>query len=110
MTVVLERPAPVEAPPVRVRPYQLLAGLQVLDVATTWIILSHWTERAEGNPIVAFFFEHVGINVGCLLILVFKFVLVYLTYRKQTGVKLISAVYTAIILNNLLFLYLWFTT
>lgn len=33
--------------------YWMLAGLQVVDVATTWFILAHWSARTEGNPVVA---------------------------------------------------------
>lgn len=107
MTIVLEPLVDEQEPPTKVRPYQLLAGLQFLDVATTWFILIHWTERVEGNPIAAALLGWVGIDLGCLILLAFKLGLVYAVYRKQLGVKLVSALYTAVVLNNLLFLYLW---
>lgn len=30
-------------------PYVVLAGLQVLDVATTWVILANWSSRGEAT-------------------------------------------------------------
>lgn len=87
--------------------YQALAGLQVLDVATTWVILANWTARAEGNPIVAGLIHHTGLVVAMVALLVVKLAVVWVLYEKQTGVKLMSAVYGLVVANNLLFLGLW---
>lgn len=85
-----------------VRPYQLLAGLQVADVATTWVILSQWTHRAEGNPIVASFIEYSGLTVAMVALLVVKLAVVYVLYEKGTGVNLMSALYGLVVFNNAL--------
>lgn len=87
--------------------YHALAGLQVLDVATTWVILANWTARAEGNPIVAGLIHHTGLVVAMVALLVVKLAVVRVLYEKQTGVKLMSAVYGLVVANNLLFLGLW---
>ncbi|MDE0805052.1 MAG: DUF5658 family protein [Acidimicrobiales bacterium] len=87
--------------------YLALAALQVLDVATTWVILANWTARAEGNPIVAGLIDHTGLVVAMVALLVTKLAVVRVLYEKQTGVKLMSAVYGLVVANNLLFLGLW---
>lgn len=84
------------------RPYHLLAGLQVADVATTWVILSQWTHRAEGNPIVASFIEYSGLTVAMVALLVVKLAVVYVLYEKGTGVNLMSALYGLVVFNNAL--------
>lgn len=89
------------------RRYQLLAALQVLDVATTWVILANWTARAEGNPLVAGLVNHSGLVAAMLAVLVLKLTVVWVLYEKQTGVKLMSAIYSLVVVNNLLFLGLW---
>lgn len=88
--------------------YYLLALLQVLDVATTWYILTKWSERAEGNPLVRSILETVGITRGLFVVLLFKLGVVALFYYCQTGVKLASAIYSLVIVNNALFLALYF--
>ena len=88
-------------------PYQLLAGLQVLDVATTWTILHHWTARAEANPVVANLIHSTGLPVAMMALIVFKLAVVWVLYEKQTGVKLMSGLYSLVVFNNLLFLGLW---
>lgn len=90
--------------------YKILGALQVLDVATTWFILHNWGERAEGNPVVAWIIGTFGLSGAMLLLLGFKLAVVYSLFAKQTGVKLISAVYSLVIINNLLFLFLWFSS
>ena len=86
--------------------YQLLGGLQVLDVATTWVILDNFTSRAEGNPVVATFIHHSGLQVAMLTLLVIKLAVVYVLWEKQTGVNLMSAIYGLVVFNNLLVLFL----
>ena len=95
------------APPRALGLYLALAGLQVLDVATTWVILANWTARAEGNPIVAGLIDHTGLFVAMIALVVVKLAVVRVLYEKQTGVKLMSAVYSLVVANNLLFLGLW---
>lgn len=89
-------------------PYQLLAALQVLDVATTWTILANWTARAEGNPLVAGLIHNSGLVAAMATLLIVKLAVVWILYEKQTGVKLMSAVYSLVVANNLLFFGLWF--
>ncbi len=86
--------------------YQLLGGLQVLDVATTWVILDNFANRAEGNPVVATFIHHSGLQVTMLTLLVVKLAVVYVLWEKQTGVNLMSAIYGLVVFNNLLVLVL----
>lgn len=86
------------------RVYQLLAALQVLDVATTWTILGLYASGREANPIVARFIEHGGLTAAMLAVLVFKLATVWVLYEKQTGVKLASAIYSLVIVNNALVL------
>lgn len=86
--------------------YQLLGGLQVLDVATTWVILDNFTNRAEGNPLVATFIHHGGLPVAMVTLLVLKLAVVYVLWEKQTGVNLMSAIYGLVVFNNLLVLVL----
>ena len=85
----------------------MLAGLQVLDVATTWVILANWTARAEGNPVVGTLIHHTGLATAMVALLVVKLCVVWVLYEKQTGVKLMSALYSLVVCNNLLFLGLW---
>lgn len=100
----------IAMPHLHVRRYQMLASLQVLDVLTTWIILSRFTERAEGNPIVATLIRHGGLELAMLSLLAVKLLVVFALYRKQTGVKLMSAIYSAVIVNNVLALALSLTS
>ncbi len=87
--------------------YLLLATLQVLDVATTWTILANVSARAEANPIVGGLIDHGGLAVAMVTLLAVKLAVVRVLYEKQTGVKLMSAVYGLVIFNNVLFLGLW---
>ncbi len=89
-----------------VRPYQLLAGLQVADVATTSFILAQFSARAEGNPVIAAFIHHGGLGVAMMTLLVFKLSVVYVLYEKGTGVNLMSALYGLVVFNNALALVL----
>jgi hypothetical protein len=82
--------------------YQLLAGLQVADVATTWTILANFTSASEGNPVVATIIHHTGLQVAMVALLVVKLAVVYVLYEKQTGVNLMSAIYGLVVFNNLL--------
>ena len=90
-----------------VRRYVALAGLQVLDVATTWVILANWTARAEGNPVVGTLIHHTGLATAMVALLVVKLAVVFVLWEKQTGVKLISAIYSLVVFNNLLIGALW---
>ncbi len=82
--------------------YQILAGLQAVDVATTWVILANFSARAEGNPIIGAFIHHGGLLVAMTCLLVFKLAVVYVLYEKDTGVNLMSALYSLVVFNNLL--------
>jgi hypothetical protein len=92
----------VPAPPRALGRYRLLAGLQVADVATTWVILGMFSSKAEGNPIVATMIHHAGLQVAMLALLVVKLAVVYVLWEKQTGVNLMSAIYGLVVFNNLL--------
>src|SRR3546814_898932 len=82
--------------------YQLLAGLQVADVATTWVILANFSTKAEGNPVVAQMIHHGGLQVAMVALLVVKLAVVYVLYEKQTGINVMSAIYGLVVFNNLL--------
>lgn len=88
-------------------PYVVLAALQMLDVATTWVILANWSSRGEGNPVVRELIENTGLHATMLSLLVIKLAVVYVLHEKHTGVKIVSALYFAVVFNNLLFLGLW---
>lgn len=98
-----------DAPDPAATRYELLAGLQVADVATTWVILTYASTRAEGNPVVAFIIDEVGIDQAMAGLLVLKLGLVYQLWRKRTRVRLVSAIYAAVVFNNVLALVLWLT-
>lgn len=87
--------------------YLMLASLQVLDVLLTGFILAAWSERAEGNPIARFMIEKGGLFGGLAIILALKLFAVWMFYACQTGVKIAAAVYSLVLVNNLLFLGLW---
>lgn len=97
----------VTVAPVRTRPYALLATLQALDVLTTWWILHHWSTRSEANPIAHWVFNSFGLHAGIFMLATVKLSCVYSLYNRQSGVKLITALYSLVIFNNLLFLALW---
>ncbi len=82
--------------------YQLLAGLQVADVATTWVILANFSTKAEGNPLVAQMIHHGGLQLAMVGLLVVKLAVVYVLYEKQTGINIMSAIYGLVVFNNLL--------
>ena len=82
--------------------YQLLAGLQVADVATTYVILANFAAHNEGNPVVAAFINHTGLAAAMFTLLVIKLAVVYVLYEKQTGVNIMSAIYGLVLFNNLL--------
>jgi hypothetical protein len=92
---------------VQARRYWFLGSLQVLDVALTGFILHSWSERAEGNPVARFIMETTGLWVGLAILLAFKLSVVYLWYACQTGIKIASAVYSLVLVNNLIFLGAW---
>ncbi len=82
--------------------YQLLAGLQVADVATTWVILANFSTKSEGNPVVAQMIHHGGLQLAMIGLLVVKLAVVYVLYEKQTGINVMSAIYGLVVFNNLL--------
>jgi hypothetical protein len=90
------------AVPRRAGRYQLLAGLQVADVATTWVILANFSTMSEGNPVVATMIHHGGLQVAMVGLLVVKLAVVYVLYEKQTGINIMSAIYGLVVFNNLL--------
>lgn len=101
-SLALPVPAAAARPARVVGRYRLLAGLQVADVATTWVILANFSSRAEGNPVVATMIHHAGLQVAMIALFVVKLAVVYVLYEKQTGVNLMSAIYGLVVFNNLL--------
>lgn len=89
------------------RPYAGLAGLQVTDVALTAFVLA--VGGTEQNPLARVLTD-IGWP-GLAMLLVVKLSLVLLLFQRQTRVRLASALYAAVVVNNLLFatLYLWRT-
>lgn len=91
---------PTPKPRIRHRPYVLLGSLQVIDVFTTGVLLALFTAAAEGNPIARWFTDH-GIP-GLAVLLAFKLGVVTLTWWCQTGVAVMSGIYSLVIVNNTL--------
>lgn len=89
------------------RPYAILAALQVLDVALTGWILYHFTGATEGNPLVDFIFNGAGLFIGLGILLALKLGVVYLLWICQTGPRIAIALYTIVVMNNALALFLW---
>lgn len=82
----------------------MLGTLQLLDVMLTGTLLALFTQANEGNP-VARFFTDLGV-AGLLFLVVFKVGAVALCWWCQTGVRMASAVYSLVVVNNLLALLL----
>lgn len=96
---------PVRQPRLIHKPYLALAGLQVADVITTGIILSFWGDsHSEGNPLVNTLFQWNGLMIGLMILLAFKLAVVALFWDCQTRVRLASAIYGLVIVNNVLLL------
>lgn len=95
---------PKRAPRVVHRPYVWLAGLEFMDVLTTGIILGFFVGSSEGNPIVRALFDHTGLVVGLLILLIAKLVAVAIFWTTQFPVKIATAVYGMVVFNNLLIL------
>lgn len=91
---------PVPRPRTIHKPYLALAGLQFLDVATTAVLLAWWTHTHEGNPLARVLTDHG--TAGLYALLAFKLAAVALTWVCQTGTRLVGAVYSAVLANNLL--------
>lgn len=101
-------PAPVVETDEQIwRPYAGLAGLQVADVTLTAFVLA--VGGVEQNPLARVLTD-VGWP-GLAMLLIVKLWLVLLLFQRQTRVRLASALYAAVVVNNLLFatLYLWRT-
>lgn len=98
---------PVPKPRLVHKPYAWLAALQVVDVATTWVVLHFWSTRSEGNPFIAGILNNVGLPIGMMIILAFKLGMVYLLWSCQTGTRIALSIYSLVVVNNILFLVLW---
>lgn len=67
---------------------RILVWLQILDIATTWTVLSVWKDDAvEANPLAAALFTHCGLAVGGMVLLVFKLITVACIYAFAKHVK-----------------------
>ena len=88
--------------PVSPTRYEVLALLQVADVLTTWVLLGVASGLTEGNPVVDLFIDRIGLWQSMLFLLVVKLGVVYSLWRKGTGVRLVSALYGAVVFNNAL--------
>lgn len=84
--------------------YVTLGMLQVFDVATTAVILAVFVQAVEGNPLAKWVLDHG--TVGLLAMLGFKLGAVAFAWWCQTPVRLVAAIYTLVIVNNLVVLYL----
>lgn len=94
-------PADVESSTAPLR-YEVLALLQVAAIGTTWALLTFADGMTEGNPVVDLFIRRIGLLESMLLLLVVKLAVVYSLWREGTGIRLLSAIYAAVIFNNLL--------
>ncbi len=95
---------PVRAARLVHRPYVALAGLQILDVLTTGLILGFFVSHQEGNPVVATLFHHVGLISGLGILLALKLGAVAVFWDCQFPVKIANAIYGLVIFNNALVL------
>lgn len=82
-----------------------LAALQVMDVLTTGWVLSRFVDASEANPFVAALLSTAGLALGLVILLALKLAVVYAMWTYQTKVRLANAIYTAVIVNNLLVLF-----
>lgn len=82
------------------RPYVALAGLQVIDVCTTGLLLGWYVGTHEANPLARVLTDHG--HVGLSILLAFKLTAVGLLWWTQSGTRLIGAVYSVVIANNLI--------
>lgn len=94
---------PVRAERLIHRPYMFLAGLQLLDVGTTAIVLHAFEGASERNPVTAALFTGLGLKAGLLALLLLKLSAVAIFYDCQTKVSFANAIYTLVIGNNVLF-------
>jgi hypothetical protein len=78
----------------------MLGSLQVIDVMLTGTLLALFTQAAEGNPIARLLTD-LGLP-GLLVLLALKLGAVTLMWWTQSGVRLASAVYSLVAINNLL--------
>jgi hypothetical protein len=85
--------------------YALLILLQALDIATTTLVLS-WG-GTEQNPL-AELLTSVGPS-GLVALLLLKLLLVWRVYERGIPVRLVTAVYGAVVANNLLFVAIYLT-
>ena len=85
--------------------YALLILLQVLDVATTTLVLS-WG-GTEQNPL-AEVLTSAGPN-GLIALLLLKLLLVLRLYERGIQVRLVTAIYGVVVTNNLFFVALYLT-
>lgn len=82
----------------------LLSVLQALDVATTAHALRNYT-GAEGNPVAAKAIKALGIVPGLLAVkAVLMGPIIYIAYTQQytAALTVLSAVYIAIVVNNII--------
>lgn len=85
--------------------YALLILLQAIDVATTMLVLS-WGGK-EQNPL-AEILTSAGPG-GFMALLLLKLLLVWRVYERGIEVRLVTAIYGAVVTNNLLFVALYLT-
>lgn len=85
--------------------YALLILLQAIDIATTTLVLS-WG-GTEQNPF-AEIFTSAGPS-GLVALLLVKLLLVWRLYERGVKVRLVTAIYGAVVTNNLLFVALYIT-
>ena len=98
---------PVLQPRLIHKPYIILAALQLLDVALTGWILHHFATASEGNPLVRQLLSTTGLYAGLMIILALKVGVVYTFWVCQTRPKIALTVYSLVVVNNLLALFLW---
>lgn len=84
------------------RRYLTFGGLQVADVILTGIVLANVGHDAEGNPIIQGMLNSTGLIIGLALLLAFKLGATALLWACQSPVRIVRAVYVAVILNNAL--------
>lgn len=98
---------PKATPRVVHKPYITLSLLQVLDVVTTGIILGVFVGAGrEGNPLVSTIFQHTGLMVGLMVVLLLKLGAVGVLYWAQFPPRIPTAIYGLVVFNNALILVL----
>ena len=76
--------------------------LKMFDIGTTYYCVKLQGFRVEKNPLVRWLFEHMGLDLASISVLIFFAFLMYILYQKgaETMLKIIATLMTLVALNN----------